>query len=81
MSAKGRTIGGIDDLKGKRVAIQYETTPQNLLAGREDIEKVTVLTPEEGMRVLDQGQADVAFIWGPVAGWLNKTEYNDRYRV
>lgn len=33
------------------------------------------------MKVLDQGKADVAFIWGPVAGWLNKTEYGDRYAI
>jgi polar amino acid transport system substrate-binding protein len=81
VSAKDQTIAGIDDLKGKRVAVQYETTPQNLLAERDDIEKVTVLTPEEGMKALDQGKADVAFIWGPVAGWLNKTSYRDRYRI
>lgn len=81
VTAKGQTIGGIDDLKGKRVAVQYETTPQNLLAQRDDIEKITVLSPEEGMKALDQGRADVAFIWGPVAGWLNKTAYNDRYQI
>lgn len=81
VSAKGAKIGGIDDLKGKRVAVQYLSTPQNLLAQRDEIEKVTVLSPEEGMKVLDQGKADIAFIWGPVAGWLNKTEYNGRYEI
>jgi len=81
VSARDQIIAGIDDIKGKRVAVQYETTPQNLLAERDDIEKITVLTPEEGMKALDQGKADVAFIWGPVAGWLNKTSYSDRYRI
>ena len=33
------------------------------------------------MKALDQGKADVAFIWGPVAGWLNKTTYGGRYRI
>lgn len=74
-------VGGISDLKGKRVAVQFGTTPQNLLAERDDIEKVTVLSPDEGMKALDQGKADVAFIWGPVAGWLNKTTYAGRYRI
>ena len=81
VSAKGGKIDGVDDLKGKRVAVQYLSTPQNLLALRDEIDKVTVLSPEEGMKVLDQGKADVAFVWGPVAGWLNKTEYNDRYAI
>ncbi|SFO58837.1 ABC-type amino acid transport substrate-binding protein [Bradyrhizobium sp. Ghvi] len=81
VAAKGGVIGGVDGLKGKRVAVQFASTPQNLLASRDDIQKVTVLSPEEGMQALDQGKADVAFIWGPVAGWLNKTSYNDRYQI
>lgn len=75
------SLRGIDDLRGKRVAVQYQTTPQNLLATRDDIEKVTVLTPEEGMAALAAGKADVAFVWGPVAGWVNKTAYDGRFRV
>ena len=81
VSAKSNKFESIDDLKGKRVAVQYESTPQNLLAMHDEIDKVTVLSPEEGMKVLDEGRADVAFIWGPVAGWLNKTEYRDRYAI
>ena len=81
VSERNLVIGNVDDLRGKRVAVQYQTTPQNLLAGRDDIEKVTVLTPDEGMKVLAQGKADVAFVWGPVAGWLNKTTYESRFRI
>ncbi|WP_316190003.1 c-type cytochrome [Bradyrhizobium sp. SZCCHNS2096] len=74
-------VGSIDDLRGKRVAVQYQTTPQNLLAERDDIKKITVLTPDEGMTALAQGNADVAFIWAPIAGWLNKTAYEGRFRI
>jgi polar amino acid transport system substrate-binding protein len=81
VSAKGRSIEGIGDLKGLRVAVQYQTTPQNLLALREEIEKVTVLSPDEGMKMLDQGKVDVAFIWAPVAGWLNATVYAEKYQI
>jgi polar amino acid transport system substrate-binding protein len=81
VSAKGQAIGTLSDLKGKRVAVQYETTPQNLLAERDDVTMVTVLSPNEGMKALAEGKADAAFIWGPVAGWLNKTSYGDRFRV
>ena len=81
VTAKGRRIASIDDLRRLRVAVQYQTTPQNLLAMRDDIDKVTVLSPEEGMKALDDGKAEVAFIWGPVAGWLNKSLYGDHYSV
>ncbi|WP_363323913.1 transporter substrate-binding domain-containing protein [uncultured Bradyrhizobium sp.] len=81
VAAKGLKLGGIDGLKGKRVAVQFASTPQNLLASRDDVQMVTVLSPEEGMQALEQGKAEIAFIWGPVAGWLNKTNYNDRYQI
>ena len=81
VSERSLAIASIDDLRGKRVAVQYQTTPQNLLAERDDIEKVTVLTPDEGMKTLALGKADVAFIWGPVAGWVNKTSYDNRFRI
>jgi polar amino acid transport system substrate-binding protein len=81
VAAKGQALNGVDGLKGKRVAVQFASTPQNLLASRDGVQMVTVLSPEEGMQALDQGKADVAFIWGPVAGWLNKTSYGDRYQI
>ena len=71
----------LDDLKGSRVAVQLGTTPQNLLTQREDIQTATFREPEQAMRGLAAGQADAAFIWGPVAGFLNKTEFADTYRI
>lgn len=81
VGARDRKLTGIDDLKGLRVAVQYESAPQNLLASRDDIQKVTVLNPDQGMAALDQGKVDVAFIWAPVAGWLNKTTYGEKYQI
>ena len=81
VAAKEKVINSVEDLRGSRVAVQYETAPQNLLALRDDIEKVSVLSPEEGMKALNLGTADVAFVWGPAAGWLNKTQYENRYKI
>ncbi|MFX5747336.1 transporter substrate-binding domain-containing protein, partial [Acinetobacter baumannii] len=64
VGSKDRSLSSPSDLKGLRVAVQFQTTPQNLLAMRDDVEKVTVLSPDEGMQTLDQGKADVAFVWG-----------------
>nr|WP_315719827.1 MULTISPECIES: transporter substrate-binding domain-containing protein [unclassified Bradyrhizobium] len=81
VSRETLVVHGIDDLRGKRVAVQYQTTPQNLLAQLDDIEKVTVLTPDEGLAALAKGKVDIAFVWGPVAGWLNKTTYQSSFRI
>ena len=55
--------------------------PQNLLAGENDVRMVTVLSPDEAMQDLAAGKADVAFIWGASAGWLNKTVMHGAYEV
>ncbi|MEH2487721.1 c-type cytochrome [Bradyrhizobium sp. AZCC 2230] len=81
VTAKEQVVGSIEDLRGKRVAVQYQTTPQNLLALRDDIEKVTVMSPDDGMKALDLGTVEVAFVWGPTAGWLDKTQYQNRYKI
>jgi polar amino acid transport system substrate-binding protein len=77
----GLRVQGLADLKGRRVAVQFASPPQSLLATVEGVQMVTVLSPEEGMRALDEGRADAAYLWGPSAGYLNKTTYADRYVV
>jgi ABC-type amino acid transport substrate-binding protein len=72
---------GLEALKGKRVAVQFGTPPQSLLALRSDITTVTVMDPEEGMRKLSNGEADAAFVWGPSAAWLNRSQLHDGYDI
>jgi polar amino acid transport system substrate-binding protein len=74
-------ISGLADLDGLRVAVQFGSPPQNLLAERDKVHMVTVLSAEEGMRDLAQKRADAAFIWGPSAGWVNRSQLHDAYKV
>ncbi len=78
---KSHAATGIDDLKGKRVAVQFASPPQSLLATRSDITSVTTLDPEEAMRRLAAGAVDAAFIWGPSAGYINRTALHDAFDV
>src|SRR5271165_4654120 len=81
VAPKGRSLTSVDDLKGKRVAVQFETEPQNIVAPRDDMTAVTVLSPDEGMKALAEGRADAAFLWAPTAGYLNKTDYDSRFSI
>ena len=72
---------GIDDLKGRRVAVQFASPPQSLLSMRTDMTPVTTLNPEEAMRRLAAGEVDAAFIWGPSAGYINHAALNDKFKV
>ena len=79
--AKDRTVAGLDDLKGLRVAVQFNSPPQSLLAARSDITSVTAMDPEEAMRKLATGDADAAFVWGPSAGYINHASLLDRFKL
>jgi len=81
VAPKDFELTGLSSLKGKRVVVQFSTTPHNMIGPREDITGVTVLSPEEGMKKLADGKADVAFLWGAHAGYLNTTVYGDRYKL
>jgi ABC-type amino acid transport substrate-binding protein/cytochrome c553 len=78
---KGRPARGIDDLKGRRVIVQFGSPPQGLLALRDDITSLTAMDPEEAMRRLAAGEADAAFIWGASASYINRTTLNDAFDV
>jgi ABC-type amino acid transport substrate-binding protein/cytochrome c553 len=72
----------LDDLKGKRVAVQFGTVPQLVLATHDGLATmVTFKTGEEAMAALDKGEADLAFIWGPVAGYQNLRHYGGRFKL
>ena len=81
VAPKGAAIATVEELKGKRVAVQFETEPQNIVGPRDDITAVTVLSPDEGMKALADGRADAAFLWAPTAGYLDKTVYEGRFAV
>jgi mono/diheme cytochrome c family protein len=81
VAPKGEPVAALEDLRGKRVAVQFGTEPQNLVAPRDDMTAVTVLSPEEGMQALAEGRADAAFLWAPSAGYLNKTAYDGRFSI
>ena len=74
-------LTGLEGLRGRRVAVQLATPPQDFLASDNDVRMVTVLSAEEGMQDLVAGKADAAFIWGPSAGWVNKTVMQNAYRI
>ncbi len=66
---------GIDDdaaLAHHAVAVQFASPPQDMLSRRQDVDAVTVMSPEEGMADLKGGQVQAALLWGPSAGYLNQ---------
>lgn len=76
-----RPVAKLGDFDGKRVAVQFNPLPQSLLATRPAVTSVTVMDPDEGMRLLADRKVDAAFVWGPSAGYDNRISLHDGFRV
>jgi polar amino acid transport system substrate-binding protein len=81
VAAPDFAFGSFDDLKSKRIAVQYSTTPHILLSTFDGFKTTTYRSAEEALGALDKGEVDAAFLWGPVAGYENKKRWNNRWRV
>ncbi len=77
----GLAITHLSDLAGRKVAVQFSTPPQSLLAEHGGIETLTRMTPDDALAALAAGEADAAIIWGPSAGFLNHERTHDRFVV
>ena len=71
----------LDDLKSQRIAVQFGSTPHILVNQLEGFKSTTYRSAEEALDALAKGEVDVAFLWGPVAGYENKKRWASRWRV
>ena len=81
VAAPGFTFNSLDDLKRKRLAVQYGSTPQIFLSTLDGFKTTTFRNADEALSALAKGEVDAAFLWGPVAGYENKKRWDSRWRV
>ncbi len=60
---EGRTIERIEDLRGRRVAVAFNSEAQSALATLDGVAPLTFRQPEQALRALATGEADAAFVW------------------
>jgi polar amino acid transport system substrate-binding protein len=81
VAAPAFSFTSLDELKSKRLAVQYGSTPQIFLSTLDGFKTSTFRSAEEALTALSKGEVDAAFIWGPVAGYENKKRWDSRWRV
>lgn len=82
VAPKGQSFTGLTDLKGKRVGVLFGSPPQILLASSGDgYSSTTYRSHEQVFAALEKGEIDLALMWGPVAGFENKTQHQSRWQV
>lgn len=63
----GESLAQIEDLRGRRIGVAFNSEAQSALATLEGIEPVTFRQPEEAVRALLAGAVDAAMVWEPAA--------------
>lgn len=74
-------VRSLEDLKSVVIAVQFRSQPQILLSTREGFRTATFRLVEEAMDALGRGEAGAAFLWGPTAGYYNKTRLASAFRL
>jgi polar amino acid transport system substrate-binding protein len=81
VAAPGFQFNSLNDLKGKRLAVQFQTNPHIVLSQMEGFTFSTFRTSDEVFEALAKGEAEAGFLWGPVAGYDNQRRFGSRWRV
>jgi polar amino acid transport system substrate-binding protein len=81
MAPASLAFARLDDLKPQRLAVEFRTPPQSLLATKEGFCVTTFRSAQEAVEALGRREVDAAFVWGPIAGYLNRTKLGGAYRV
>ena len=81
VAAPAFAFKSLDDLRSQRIAVQYGSTPQIVLATIDGFKTTTYRSTEETLTALAKGEVDIAFLWGPAAGYENKKTWAGRWRV
>lgn len=82
LAPKGQTFSGLADLKGKRVGVLFGSPPAILLASSgEGYQWSTFRSQEQVFAAMEKGEIDLGLLWGPSAGFENKTQHQSRWQV
>ena len=81
VAPQGMKVTALSDLKVKKIGVLHGSPPQILLATQEGYKASTFRSQEEVFAALNAKEIDVALLWGPSAGFDNKTQYSNRWQV
>lgn len=81
VAAPGVAVTSLESLKDKRIALQFSTTPHIVFAQMDGFKTATYKEADEVFAALAKGEADVGILWGPTAGFDNKTKHQGRWQI
>ena len=81
VAPQGMKVTALSDLKSQKIGVLHGSPPQILLATKDGYTASTFRSQEEVFAALNGKEIDVALLWGPSAGFDNKTQYSNRWQV
>lgn len=81
VAPQGMKVSHLTDLKKNKVGVLHASPPQILLASQEGYSYSTFRSQEEVFAALEKKEIDAALLWGPSAGFDNKTQFGNRWQV
>lgn len=73
LGREGQTPASLHDIEHQVVAVQAQTIASFILESLQ-ISMQTFFSTEESLAAVATGDAELAFVWGPTAGWYAKQE-------
>ncbi len=73
LGREGQTPASLHDIEQQVVAVQAQTIASFILESLK-ISMQTFFSTEESLAAVTTGDAELAFVWGPTAGWYAKQE-------
>ncbi|MGH1359958.1 MAG: c-type cytochrome [Burkholderiaceae bacterium] len=71
----------LEDLRDKTVGVQFQTNPHVLMSMQEGYQIKTYRTASDLLAGLAAKEVDAGMLWGPVAGYDNKSRYDSRWKI
>lgn len=80
-SKRDARFGTPDDLKGRRIGVTFSSAAQVVLSNLGGIELRSYRSTEDVFAAISAGEIDAGMVWGPHAGYLNISEFNNQWQL
>jgi polar amino acid transport system substrate-binding protein len=79
VAPKEARVRSLADLAGKKIGVAFASTPHNELSIVPGMDTATFLTVDGAMQALAEKRIDFAYLWGPLAGYVNQARYRNAF--
>ena len=74
-------VASLADLKGRRIGVTFSSAAQVVLSNLGDYDVHSYRDTEQVLAAITDGEIDAGMVWGPHAGYLNKSELNNQWQL